>query len=59
MAIVHSDPKSDPTLMGYCVRVAFAVAIIAIGVKIAVDHWPCDIALIAGCSLYSASRQTS
>ena len=56
MAIVHSNPNSGLTLVSYYTRVAFAVAIIAIGLKIAVDHWPCDIARIAVCPLYSASR---
>jgi hypothetical protein len=51
MAIVHSNPNSGLSLVSYCARVAFAVAIIVIGSKIAVDHWPCDIAPIAACPL--------
>jgi hypothetical protein len=49
MAIAHSDPHRDLTLLSYGARVAFAAAIIMIGLTIGVKHWPCDIAHIAGC----------
>jgi hypothetical protein len=50
MAIVHSNPNSDPTLVSYCARVAVAVAIIVIGLKISVDHWPSETVRLAGCA---------
>jgi hypothetical protein len=49
MAIVHSDLHRHVTLLSYGARVAFAAAIIMIGLTIGVKHWPCDIAHIAGC----------
>jgi hypothetical protein len=49
MAIVHSGLHRDVTLLSYGARVAFAAAILVIGLKVTVDHWPCDIARIAGC----------
>ena len=50
MAIIHSNPNAELTLAGYCARVAFTVAIIVIGLKIAVDHWPPETVRIAGCA---------
>jgi hypothetical protein len=49
MANVDSKQSSGLTLLGYCARVALAVAVIAIGLKIMVDHWPCHVAPIAAC----------
>jgi len=42
MANVHTNPNSNLTLAGYCARVAFAIVVIVIGLKIAVDHFPCE-----------------
>jgi hypothetical protein len=50
MSIVHSNPNSDPTLVSYCARVVFAVVIVVIGLKLAVDHWPPKITRVAGCA---------
>jgi hypothetical protein len=49
MAIVHSDPHRDITLLSYGARVAFAVAVVVTGLKIMIDQWPCDIAPIGSC----------
>jgi hypothetical protein len=50
MSIVHPNPNSDPTLASYCARVALAVAIIVIGLKISADHWPSETVRLVGCA---------
>ena len=43
MANLHHLPgEPRHTLMRYFIAVLFGVAIVVVGVKIAVDHWPCD-----------------
>ena len=51
IAIVQAKRTSGVTPAGYGARVAFAVAVIAIGLKIGADHWPCDFAQTAACRL--------
>lgn len=43
MAIIqHSHSGRGTAPVRYAVSVLFALAVIAAGVKIAVDHWPCS-----------------
>ena len=49
MAISHPSHGSRLTLPGYCARVALALAIIILGLDVAVHYWPCHIARIASC----------
>jgi hypothetical protein len=49
MAISHPSHGSQLTLVGYCTRVALALAIIALGLEVAVHYWPCQIARLASC----------
>ena len=43
MAVLqHSPAERRHTLTRYFAAVLFAVAIIVVGIKIAVDYWPCD-----------------
>jgi hypothetical protein len=57
MPIVHAKRNCGLTPAGYGARVAFAVAVIAIGLKIGADYWPCDFAQTAACRL--AARHAS
>jgi hypothetical protein len=49
--MANIGPKQDSGLtpLGYCARVALALAVIVIGLKIMLDHWPCQVARIAAC----------
>jgi hypothetical protein len=49
MASVDSRQNSGLTLVGYCARVALALLVVAIALKITLDYWPCQIARIAVC----------
>jgi hypothetical protein len=49
MANVDSNQNSGLTLVGYCARVALALAVVVIAFKITLDHWPCQLARIAVC----------
>jgi hypothetical protein len=49
MANVDSKQNSGLTPVGYCARVALALAVIVIALKITLDHWPCQVARIAVC----------
>jgi hypothetical protein len=51
MAIVHPNPNSGLTPAGYCARVAFAAAVVAMGLKVTIDQLPCDMARTAACRL--------
>jgi hypothetical protein len=49
MASVHRKRHSGLTLAGYGARLAFALAVVAIGLKIGAAHWPCDLVNTAAC----------
>lgn len=49
MADVDPKQSSGLTLLGYCARVALAMAIVVIGLKIMIAHWPCHAAPISAC----------
>ena len=51
MAISHPSHCSQLTMVGYWARVALALAVIGLGLEIAVHYWPCHIARIASCPL--------
>ena len=51
MAISHPSHGNQLTMVGYCARVALALAVIGLGLEIAVHYWPCHIARIASCPL--------
>jgi hypothetical protein len=40
MALSHSNAPGRLTLVDYCLRVFYAIAVIAVGLKIVGDHWP-------------------
>jgi hypothetical protein len=40
MALSHSDAPGRLTLVDYCLRVFYALAVIVIGLKIVGDQWP-------------------
>jgi hypothetical protein len=51
MAIIqNSPPTRGGALVRYFVSVLFGMAVIAGGVKIAVDHWPCEFMVKGTCS---------
>ena len=41
-AIQHSPPGRSLALMRYFASVLFAIPVIVVGLKIAVDHYPCE-----------------
>lgn len=49
MAIVHPNPNSGLTPAGYCARLAFAAAVVAMGLTVTIDQLPCDMARTAAC----------
>ena len=52
MAIIqNSPPTRGRALIRYFVSVLFGMAVIAGGVKIAVDHWPCEFMAKGACSV--------
>jgi hypothetical protein len=50
MALVHSTRNSGFALVRYFASVLFAIAVIVIGLKIAVDHWPCEFLAKSACT---------
>ena len=50
--IQHDSPRSGGhPLMRYFAAVLFAIAVIVGGVKVAVDHWPCEFMAKGTCSI--------
>jgi len=49
MTSVHRKRNRGLTPAGYGARLAFALAVVAIGLKIGADHWPCEVANTAAC----------
>ena len=50
MALTHSTRSGRLALMRYCASVLFAIAVIVIGLKIALDHWPCEFLAKGACT---------
>jgi len=50
MALTPSTRTGGFALMRYFASVLFALAVIVIGLKIVVDHWPCEFLAKGACT---------